>query len=50
MSDPDGTRSWPFSSKKERKPSRSSALVFIALVYERSRDDHRRPSSRARSN
>jgi len=26
----DGRRTWPFSSKKERKPSRSSALVRIA--------------------
>src|SRR5919109_1224168 len=28
-SDADGRRRWPFSSKKERKPSRSSAVVLI---------------------
>jgi hypothetical protein len=30
MIDADARRTWPFSSKKERKPSRSSAVVRIA--------------------
>src|SRR5687768_16700493 len=31
-SDHEGCRRWPFDSKKERNPSRSSAVVFIAWI------------------
>ena len=31
-SEPDGWRLWPFDSKKERKPSRSSAVVRMRLI------------------
>ena len=30
ITEPDGRRTWPCSSKKERNPSRSSAVVFTA--------------------
>src|SRR5262245_62343688 len=31
-SEPDGCRWWPFDSKYERKPSRSSALVRMRVI------------------
>jgi hypothetical protein len=31
ITEADGRRTWPFSSKKERKPSRNSAVVRIAI-------------------
>ena len=32
ISESDGQRRWPFSSKKERKPSRSSAVVRMHWI------------------